>query len=163
LIDLASECRRTSDARQYSKLDAAQHQLEAAIAKLFLGNWPAAITLAGAAEDVLPPKSDKADLFSVAKTLGEARHGKTPKEIADLLNETRNWLKHDQQNTTSPIQDITQEDAVIMVLRAATRFGAHHAPLEPEEALCEALVVFRQWFTTQYRDWLVTEPAKDKS
>jgi hypothetical protein len=157
VIELAKNCPRTSASKKISKIQAAQHQLEGAIANLFLGNWSAAITLAGAAEDILPNHQDYGDLFTVAKTNGPARHGRSEKEIAELLNEVRNWLKHHQMGSKEFKADIevTQIDAVVMVLRAYTRFCAHHAPIEKNEILSEHLGIFENWFRENYADWLV--------
>ena len=147
--DLAASCARTQVVKTHDKLSAAQHQLEAAIADLFVGNWPSAITLAGAAEDILPPHEARPDLFTVAKGLSGKRFNESPKEIVEVLNEKRNWLKHDQSRDLKDTQTFTQEDAVIMILRASTRFDAHNNGVQSEN-----LAIFREWFRTHYGDWL---------
>jgi hypothetical protein len=145
------------------KIQAAQHQLEGAIANLFLGNWPAAITLAGAAEEILPSHEIHGDLFTVARKNGPKRHDRSEGEIADILNELRNWLKHHQTGEKENFkthQEIRQEDAVIMVLRAYTRFCAYHAPIGQNEILSEHIGVFETWFRKNYADWLLPKNSE---
>ena len=154
--DLAAACKRTSEVKKYNKMSAAQHQLEGAIANLFVGNWPAAITLAGAAEGILPAHDQHEDLFSLATKKGPEVFGYSSREISDKLNELRDWLKHHQKSNPAFTveQEISQDDVVSIVMRAYTRFYAHNLPVEPNEALSEHLLVFENWFRTNYADWL---------
>ena len=154
--ELANTCKRTDVGKEYDKMLAAQHQLEGAITNLFLGNWPAAITLAGAAEGILPVHEKYDDLFSTATKRGPQVFGHSSKEIADKLNELRDWLKHHQSDNPnrSDKQIITQDDAVSVVMRAYTRFCAHNQPVGLNESLSEHLFVFENWFRKNYPDWL---------
>ncbi len=137
-------------------MSAAQHQLEGAIANLFSGNWPAAITLAGAAEGVLPQHEKHDDIYSMATKMGPEIFGHSSKEISDKLNELRDWLKHHQKDNPNfrTNQTISQNDVVSIVMRAYTRFRAHNLPIEQNEALSEHLLVFENWFRENYLDWL---------
>jgi hypothetical protein len=146
-------CTRTGETQSYNKLQAAQHQIEGAIANFFLGNWPSTITLAGAAEDILPPNDQFDDLFTIARKFGPEKFGKSEKEIADLLNGKRNWLKH---NNVNHDQDLVfaQEDALSMLIRAVTRLQAHLAPFEPGEQISEHIAEFEFWCRKHYADWI---------
>ena len=164
MIELARVCKRTDTVQEYDQIQAAQHQLEGAIANLFMGNWPAAITLAGAAEDILPPHDSNIDFFSFIKVRAATDHGRSEKQIADMLNELRNWLKHDQTKRSNykAVQEITQADAIVMILRAHSRFYSHHAPVEKNEILSENLEVFTTWFRANYSDWLEEQKIIEK-
>lgn len=158
---LAQNCTRTSVARTYTKLDAAQHQLEGAIANFFLGNWPSAITLAGAAEEAIPAHEKYPDLIKVAKSLGPSKYGKTEKEILQLFNEQRNWLKHNGTNHAENME-FFQENALTMIIRALSRLQAHYAPFEPNEYISDGIAVFELWVRNHYADWYsnISDEAK---
>ncbi|MGB8313336.1 MAG: hypothetical protein WCE69_02505 [Aestuariivirga sp.] len=147
---LAENCLRTDITRTMNKVEAAQQQMEGAIANLLLGNWACAITLAGAAEDVLPKPTEENDLFCTAQKVGSQKHSVTPQKIVSMFNEKRNWLKHDQSDNHhfKATQDFSQEDAVIMVLRAYTRF------LAIAKSNSEHVAVFEDWFRKHYSDYL---------
>ena len=149
--ELAKYCARTEIKLTITKLQAAQNQLEGAIANLFLGNWPAAITLAGAVEDSLPTIDAQSDFYTEAKKSGADVFKKTEKNISDEMNELRNWLKHDKTEIT---KEITQQDVLVMVLRAYSRFRAHHEPIEPDAVLSESFGVFEHWLSKNYPDWI---------
>ena len=160
--NLAENCELVDKPRSMTKLDAAYHQLEGAIVSLFLGNWAASITLAAAAEGILPPKTGVDDLFQTAKKYGPAMYQKTETEIGDLLNEKKHWLKHHQ--TSRPdyksSQDICQVDAVVMVVRALTRLNAHEMPIGANEILSERILEFQKWFKQNFPDWLSSSGSK---
>ena len=152
---LASNCPRIDSKRPYDQVSASQHQLEGAIANLFLGNWLAAITLAGAAEDILPPHEKFRDMMSILPDVA-SNHQSNTKVLADIMNEKRNWLKHDKSKdpNAQKLQEFSQEDAVIMILRALTRFAAHHMPIAPNEILSEHIAVFHKWLAENYSEYL---------
>ena len=154
--ELASKCLRTNLRRNYDQVSASQHQLEGAISNLFLGNWLAAMTLAGAAEDILPQPEQYPDMMSALSEVA-ASQNTTKKILVDVMNEKRNWLKHDKSNDpkASQLQEFTQEDAVIMILRAFTRFAAHHMPIEPNEILSEQIFEFQKWLNIHYPEYSV--------
>jgi hypothetical protein len=150
---LAEQCKRTNEVHTFDKLQASQHQLEGSIANFFLGNWPAAITLAGAAEEILPPNEANADIITIAKGRALTNYNRSERDIVGLLNEQKNWLKH--HNTShSETQDFAQENALCMILRALSRLQAHLAPFEPNEHISENIMAFECWFRTHYQDWL---------
>jgi hypothetical protein len=121
--ELAKNCFRTTESRTLSKVEAAQQQLEGAIANLFLGNWACAITLAGAAEGMLAPPEVGIDLFTLGKTDIAAQLNLNEKDFVKIVNEQLYWLKH--LTETSPVlMNFDQIDVIIMILRAYTKFYA---------------------------------------
>ncbi len=148
--------------KQYDKLQAAQHQLEGAIANLFLGNWPAAITLAGAAEDILPIVEGRSDAFKLLQLSFSLSYNLNESEINAKLNEKRNWLKHKTENL-SKTQNFTQADAIVMIIRALSRYSAHEDPPQKGEVINEAMSVFWHWYKAQDINQIENELDKDKS
>ncbi len=65
MTTLATICSRSDEIQSYDPLTAAQHQIEGAIHNLFIGNWVSAITLAQAAEGILPPHSLYPDIMKL--------------------------------------------------------------------------------------------------
>jgi hypothetical protein len=103
-----------------SKVDAARSQLESEIKRYDESDWIGAITLAGAAEEILP-KRDGKDLFTIAES---AAAGDEEQMIAlKRLNFVRNWLKHSGDDHPKTIE-IERTDAALMIVRAMTRFHA---------------------------------------
>ena len=151
MLELAKNCSRTNDAINLSKFDAAQQQLEGAIQNLFLGNWACAVTLACAAEEMLPSLGNDSDLFSIGRRLGVANHSKTESEVSDMFNDLRNWLKH-----LTPEKPATYEmyqwHAVEAIVRAHSRLSAHQMPFEPNEVLSEHSFIFENWFRQHYSE-----------
>ena len=143
---LAQSCPRIAVPRRLTKTEAAQQQLEAAIANLFLGNWACAITLAGAAEYMLPDIESKLDLFKFGKTKLAPRFGMTEKEFISFANEQRDWLKHPQVDREEHIF-LSQDDAIIMILRAYTRL---HAVVDNKS---EHMVIFENWLEQNYAEF----------
>ena len=156
---LAAACSKTTAARSYDQLTVAQHQLEGAIANLFLGNWPTAITLAGAAEEILPEHQTYKSLIEVAKADFAKKHNMKSNEIANIMNKQRNWLKHDKSSdpNAESNMDFSQEDAIIMIVRALTKLKAHHAPFDENEALSGHVLVFEDWCKSNYPEYSVTK------
>lgn len=157
--ELARLCKRTEETVVFDKLSAAQHQIEGAIANLFLGNWPAAITLAGAAEEILPSHSTNVDFFTFVKKRAAEDNNRSEKEIADILNEQRNWLKHDQIGNPNfkATQTFSQGEAVSVIVRACSRLYAHLHPMATDEVLSENIWIFESWLRLNYADWLQSE------
>lgn len=104
-----------------SKVDAARAQLECAIRLYDEDDWVCALTLAGAAEEVLPP-GEAPDVFSSIARQALAKNI-TPKSARDSANEARNWLKHSGDDHPPSIE-IGETDAALMIVRAMTRFHA---------------------------------------
>lgn len=106
-----------------AKLEAATRQVEAAIDALEAGAFDIAITLAGAAEGMLPPgQLDMRNSF-LAKLLDDERMVRFQFQRKDwnaVLNKDRDWLKH----TTPSFDDvltIEMDDAAFMIARALSR------------------------------------------
>jgi hypothetical protein len=156
MLELAKLCNRTDESVTLTKLEAAQEQLEGAIHCLFTGNWACAVTLAGAAEGILPETGKCDDLFSVGRRLAVDDHGMNEKDYVAMYNQLLYWLKHNEKNKSDHKVNysIGQQDAVQLVLRAYSRFCAHQSPLQANEAHSEITGLFEQWFRQNYSDWL---------
>lgn len=161
MLELAKACKRTDVPVTLTKLDAAQQQLEGAIQQLFFGNWACAVTLAGAAEGILPETGKCDDIFSVARHLAVEDHGRKEKEFSTNANKLVHWLKHNQKDKPNfaPTYSIEQEDAVRLILRAYSRFSVHLTPLAPNQAPSKILHIFDQWFQQVFPDWMPPDPT----
>lgn len=99
-----------------TKQDAAIQQIEAAIAAFHTGQFAVAITLAGAAEAMAPAKPG--GLWEVIRDNPE-RPLPDPKKWIKRLNETRDWLKHDQEE---PARNLVAVEVGYFVLRAMDKW-----------------------------------------
>jgi hypothetical protein len=90
-----------------------------------------AISLAGAAEEILGQFVGPQAAFHVLKTSLAADYGMTPKEVADdHLNLIRNWIKHcGATDSADTSVDLTQPDleatAILMIVRALSNLEIH--------------------------------------
>lgn len=111
---------------------AARRQIDAAIDHLFKREFECAITLAGAAETMLPDETEKPYIFASA-----AKH---PLFKKAELNDVINWLKHYKLPDT---KIIFERDVVIVVFRAMSKYVAvfNEAP--------ESWHRFREWGTSR--------------
>ena len=150
---IAECCARTSEIATFSKFEVAKHQLDAAIHNLFLGNWPASITLAGAAEEALPRLTVKEDLFAFLKKSAALDETIDSDEIGKKFNVLRNWSKHYTEPPTVD-QKFSQIDATSMILRAHSRLYFQDTAPENNYYSTTAQEVFIDWFKTNYSDWL---------
>lgn len=150
--ELAKNCSRTTEAQTLSKVDAAQQQLEGAIANLFLGNWACAITLAGAAEDMLPAVEGKEDLYRVAKSIGSNHFQMNDGEMRILLNDQLVWLKHKTVDKPK-LMAFQQDDAIIMIIRAYTRLQTTIEKTSPNMDL------FVEWISKEYPSYMTETNA----
>jgi hypothetical protein len=91
---------------------AAQRQIDAAIAHLHKAELECAITLAAAAEGMLPD-TEEPHIFGYLR-----RH---PSFKEANFNETINWLKH---NSGSDANVIYEFDAAVTIARAMSKWGA---------------------------------------
>lgn len=106
-----------------SKLDAARIQIDSAIDHYFQNDHVCAVTLAGAAEDILAGLLD----VSGQQTAFEFLHDwyqenfsttVSKKEFSQrMLNQGRNWLKHADKEPDSKFE-ITERDSIVMLMRA---------------------------------------------
>ncbi|MES0135605.1 hypothetical protein NKJ88_11715 [Mesorhizobium sp. M0016] len=102
-----------------TKQSGAFWQVEAAIEAFELGRFECAVTLAGAAEGMLPENPNQA-IFS-----GLVDHPKKPtsitrKDFIAVINLERDWLKHLTPDVAAEME-ITLFDAAFMVVRAMAR------------------------------------------
>jgi len=118
-----------------SKFDAASDQLDWAI-RLFLDHraFIPAISLAGAAEEILgEPLGDKA-IFSVLRD-GLASEFNLAKSVVSQqhLNKAKNWLKHwkDMRDDETLLIDLKGE-ATQFLVRATANLLDHDIPLSPD-------------------------------
>jgi hypothetical protein len=113
-----------------SAQEIAEHQLLAALKLWQQYDYLSALTLAGAAEEILGKRLKKLgrtssfeqiknDIVTMAKAYGDT-DPKTEKLIGDLLNQTRNELKH-YEGEESLSFDL-REDAAEMLGRAITNY-----------------------------------------
>lgn len=129
-----------------SREEAGLRQLVMAITMFRFGRYECAITLAGAAEEMFPRRTD--GVFDRVKHAppppGKEQHPwakLTPDERGTALNDVRNWLKH--VDRPPDVRDITQADAELAIARAFTR--AHTLKLE---------VMMPDWAVEQW-DWFL--------
>lgn len=117
-----------------TKSVAAMRQTHLAIGALANGDFDAAITLAGAAEELLPEKPDQ-KVFGTLRDdpSGQEMFGR--KQWIELINVERNWLKH-QTTTFGEELTISAADAAFMIVRAMARL-----PKWSDE-----MHLFKDWF-----------------
>ena len=118
-----------------SKIDAAVHQLDWAI-KLFLDSeaYIPAITLAGAAEEIIGQRLQDQSVFAQLKAKFAADLGLPEKIISQVyLNKTKNWLKHWQDLRDEESIEIDLEaEAVQYLVRAITNLILHDHSMPSE-------------------------------
>ena len=96
-------------------------QIESAIQLYFSKNYLSSLTLAAAAEDATP-NTEKPHLYLLAKQTGEE---KGLKKVHDMINGTKNWLKHWDETKPQEINFDTIE-TVFMITRAITKYSAYY-------------------------------------
>jgi hypothetical protein len=102
---------------QTTKQLASLRQIRAAIEHFHKQEFERVITLAAAAEGLLPPTNDP-HLFR------DFKRRLTPEEYKELnFNLVINWLKHYNAEDPEPVR-ISEFEAVIMLVRAITKFIA---------------------------------------
>ena len=110
-----------------SKLDAARQQLEVACRLVQRGESILAVhTLCGAAEDILGRLAERANetsMFERMKAAAEDRFDRpmSSKEVSDLINRTRNALKHANDPSEDPF-NYNPDHGFIMLFRALVNF-----------------------------------------
>jgi hypothetical protein len=101
-----------------SKVNAAIRQVGAAIDALERGDFDVAITLAGAAEDMIDRGRS---LFAYHRDHPKAKElGIKKGEVLDHMNKERNWLKH---GGAPDMMEITCYSAAFMIARAVTKLS----------------------------------------
>ena len=112
-----------------SKFDAARIQLDQAIECFFAGNHICAITLAGAAEDILNALIESTGRGDVGAFtfLHEFYQRKTGTQVPakifsrEIANPVRNWLKHGKDDADTSCE-IGERDSVFMFMRAVPAY-----------------------------------------
>lgn len=104
-----------------SKCEAAEIQIKASVRCYEIQDWLSSVTLAGAAECCLPKVEEK-HLFAIAKDVGK-RRGIESNELIKLLNEKRDWAKHNGEDHKK-FTEYCKTDAAIMIVRAITKYFA---------------------------------------
>ncbi len=102
-----------------SKTLAAKRQIDAAVVHIQRAELECAITLAAAAENLLP---DTAEPHVLAYLRGHPSYKKGHSESVDF-NETINWLKHDTKPDTKVI---FEKEAALIIVRAMSKYAAVH-------------------------------------
>lgn len=142
-----------------SKEQSAAEHIDVAI-QLFLSGKSliCALTLAGAAEDSMPKPSDTdTTLFSLMKRDGPTRFQREERDlVTSIFNKERNWLKHEKD--AEPLIDITQNDALIMILRAYTKYTAVYG----SERETPAMRRFESWFRITHPHWVDNQKKCNK-
>lgn len=132
-----------------SKIDAAVDQLDWSI-RLFMDHqaYVAAITLAGAAEEIIGETLGDQSAYSLLKTKLSTQSGLTQKIVSQShLNKAKNWLKHwqglrDEETVTLDLET----EAIQYIVRAVANLVAHDYSL-PSEA-----PRFLKWLPTNRSD-----------
>lgn len=102
-----------------TKQQGAHRQVQAAIVALRDGDFDVAITLAGAAEGMLPEKEDQ-PLFSGVVESPNRPDSISRKKLIQMLNLERDWLKHSSPQFPDQIE-INLFEASHMIARAMSR------------------------------------------
>ena len=86
-----------------------------------------AITLAGAAEELIGKPLEEASVFNQLKQTLSVRSGLDPKSVSQLhLNKAKNWLKHwDKKADEDRIELELDEEAIQYIVRALTNFSIY--------------------------------------
>ena len=116
-------------------MEAASHQLDWAI-RLFLDHDAPlpAITLAGAAEEMLgKPLADQSAFQDLIRTFS-ASHGIDPKILSQQhLNKARNWLKHWSSDTDAEYEDFElEQEAIQYIARGLSNMAVLYQSLPHE-------------------------------
>ena len=132
-----------------SKIDAATEQMDWAI-RLFIEHeaYLPAITLAGAAEEILGELLRDQSVFFQLKTTLSARFNLPEKTVSqEHLNKARNWLKHwkDLKDSETVSIDL-QGEAIQYIVRALTNLAMYDGSLPSEGPR------FRDWLDTNRPD-----------
>jgi hypothetical protein len=118
-----------------SKIDAAVDQLDWAI-KLFLDHkaYIPAITLSGAAEEIVGEAVEKDSSFHVLKQILSEKEGIEEKIISQqYLNKSKNWLKHWKEMKDEESTEIELEtEAIQYIVRAITNLVTYDRSLTSE-------------------------------
>lgn len=103
-----------------TRQQASAELVDGAIGAWFDGRYACAITLAGAAETGMPKAEGRPSMFEAMRG-AVMKFGQVPEgKAADLMNNSRNWLKHYSEDKPEFISD---DHAWVYVLRAYWQFN----------------------------------------
>ena len=132
-----------------SKIDAAVDQLDWSI-RLFLDHqaYVPAITLAGAAEEIIGETLSSESAFSLLKSRLSAQYGLPEKVVSQShLNKSKNWLKHWQGLRDEETVSLELEtEAIQYIVRAVANLIGHDRSLPSEGPR------FFKWLSTNRPD-----------
>lgn len=128
-----------SDDLPLTKEMAAMRQTHFAILAHEAGNLDAAVTLAGAADGLLPELPTQ-EIFSRLRDDPKALAEHNKKDWVQILNYERDWLKHPTPNLSTDIT-ITSLDAGFMIIRAMSKL--------PKWS--EKMIEFKEWYLKAMR------------
>jgi hypothetical protein len=102
------------------KLDAAVEQLEWAIRlTVDYGAYLPAITLAGAAEEVFGKQSGSPLISELAQLASPQQPNLLAKKLASSMNDVRNWLKHNDRESSISSKCFNPENAALLMIHRA--------------------------------------------
>jgi hypothetical protein len=120
---------------EINKIDAAVDQLDWAI-KLFLDDsaYVPAITLAGAAEEIIGETLGESSAFKLLKEKLGAEYNLPPKVISQgHLNKAKNWFKHWKEMKDDETIEIELEtEAIQYIVRAISNLVSHDHSISSE-------------------------------
>jgi len=119
-----------------SKKAAAVRQIEAAIRAMQIGDYDVAITLAGAAEGMMP-ETAPTGFDSMLDRLLKRSPERPKKDWVGILNRDRDWLKHLTPDLPGQLE-FDLDAAAYMVFRATTKV--------PASAWTAPLAAFKAWY-----------------
>ncbi|MFC0246519.1 hypothetical protein [Falsochrobactrum ovis] len=128
-----------------SKLDAARRQLLAALHIHWYLNEPIAVyTLAANSWEVCNSLLKKDEKIRILQQITEA-YGAPPKEIIDLINAPRNFVKHADRDPDAVFPDIKEEDCDAVLLTACLdyMFANGRSPY--------IMGIFLSWYSAIYQ------------
>ncbi|TAN43237.1 MAG: hypothetical protein EPN22_10435 [Nitrospirae bacterium] len=118
-----------------TKIDAAVNQLDWAI-KLFLDHkaYVPAITLAGAAEELIGEILNNEAAFRELQSLLSSKYNLDPKIVSqEYLNKAKNWLKHWKNCKDNDCIELELEtEAMQYIIRAISNLFSHNCSLTSE-------------------------------
>ncbi|QKK01302.1 MAG: hypothetical protein HND55_00765 [Pseudomonadota bacterium] len=130
------------------KVDAARRQIEAAIRLWEDEDHVSALTLAGAAEEILGNLLGRSNMTSFLKRISdqaEQRQSKLPpKELYKIVNRTKNALKHANDDSEDAVE-FDVEDARLMVTRALINYQELTGALTSKMSAFMAKHVIGSW------------------
>lgn len=126
----------------YSQKEAAREQIDMAISAFFNQQYACSITLACAAEEMLPEPPEYPYLF---KNMIEVAKSKdiAASNVINAINVIRNWLKHNKEPDTLTI---TNFDAFHAVLRGVSKYYAYYSHQS------DKMDEFESWIRSNFPD-----------